>query len=905
MIANFTIYGERCSGTNYLEECVKANFNVNYVTKYGHKHFFGFSDLSNSDDTLFICIVRDPLKWINSFYRVSNHLIDVNCHSIDNFLTNPIVSFEKNPISLNGQKDQGKELETDRNIFTKEPYKNIFELRHVKNKYLLEVLPTLVDHCIFIRYEDLMDNFEKTMNAIRAKGLVPLSSATNSFPIKIDTTKPIKCWMNLGKKQDEIDADKILNHSNFIKKYDYQLGYLADDINNDADASHFTFIQGKSQINHDLKQDVTINNSQLSRNDKINKYMKSARDNADCAGFSTLGYYKSHINMLTDFKFFNKTNDGTYIKKIYSDGMYICGCVKNCGKFLKKVLENLHFLSAFFYHYEIIIAYDESTDNSLEILKNMSKVMNLTILYNHNTSEIRVENISNARNSILDYIRAQTEKKNFKYFVMVDMDDVSAAPLNMNVLHKYLKDPEKWDALSFNQKEYYDIWALSVDDYVCSCWHFEINPKNKAVEVMRKYITNKLNNALCENKLVECVSAFNGFGVYKTDVFIGSKYQSDIRTTLKLISAAQIRKNEQAMQSRFNVTSGHSMCDCEHRYFHLNAKRLNPNIKICISPLCLFGDDVDDLAHITGSIKEAPLLNSEEHCEYVSSWGLLKSCDITPLTHNTAFDLTCPNSTSKPTVIFMESAKLHNLVKIINKVQTRIILVTGDSDATIPGDLFTSHKDFLQFIENDKIVHWFSQNCTATHAKLSPMPIGMDYHTRINTTRWGPKVSPLNQEIQLKEIRNKAKPFWEREYKCYSNHHFSTTTRYGKIDRTSAVKEIPKELVFYEPENNKKDRHISWEKQINFGFVVSPLGNGYDCHRTWEALILGCIVVMKHNAIDQLFADLPVLLVDEWNQVTQELLDATVKEYRNKTFCYKKLTLKYWTDLIKSHQMTK
>ena len=173
------------------------------------------------------------------------------------------------------------------------------------------------------------------------------------------------------------------------------------------------------------------------------------------------------------------------------------------------------------------------------------------------------------------------------------------------------------------------------------------------------------------------------------------------------------------------------------------------------------------------------------------------------------------------------------------------------------------------------------------------------------TSRYPPKVPPLSQETQLKEIRDKAKPFWEREIKCYSNYQFLTNTRYGKIDRTSAMKQTPKEIVFYEPESNKKDRHVSWEKQINYGFVVSPLGNGYDCHRTWEALLLGCIVVMKRNAIDRLFADLPVLLVDEWNQVTQELLDATVKEYRNKTFCYKKLTLKYWTDLIKSHQIVK
>jgi len=51
----------------------------------------------------------------------------------------------------------------DRNIFTKERYKNIFELRYTKLKYMTEVLPQKVKHCIFIRYEDLLDDFENTI----------------------------------------------------------------------------------------------------------------------------------------------------------------------------------------------------------------------------------------------------------------------------------------------------------------------------------------------------------------------------------------------------------------------------------------------------------------------------------------------------------------------------------------------------------------------------------------------------------------------------------------------------------------------------------------------------------------------------------------------------------------------
>ena len=41
MLKNVVIYGERCSGTNYLEELLSLNFEVSWIEhKYGWKHFF-------------------------------------------------------------------------------------------------------------------------------------------------------------------------------------------------------------------------------------------------------------------------------------------------------------------------------------------------------------------------------------------------------------------------------------------------------------------------------------------------------------------------------------------------------------------------------------------------------------------------------------------------------------------------------------------------------------------------------------------------------------------------------------------------------------------------------------------------------------------------------------------------
>lgn len=50
-------------------------------------------------------------------------------------------------------------------------------------------------------------------------------------------------------------------------------------------------------------------------------------------------------------------------------------------------------------------------------------------------------------------------------------------------------------------------------------------------------------------------------------------------------------------------------------------------------------------------------------------------------------------------------------------------------------------------------------------------------------------------------------------------------------------------------------------------FVLSPAGNGYDCHRTWEAMYLGAIPILRRAHWPFINRNLPVLLVDEWDEL--------------------------------------
>jgi len=227
MLKKYTIYGERCSGTNYLENIININFDVKITWEYGWKHFFGFQDdkLKNSDDTLFICIVRNLPDWIKSFYRDMHHLplkYKNNMseeEKIDEFLNKEFWSFNDD----NMNRDTKKEHMIDRNIYTGERYKNIFELRHTKIKWILEDLPNKVKNCIFIRYEDLINDFDKTLLKIKDKGFEVKKNI--NFPLNTNNYKN-NPKIKFIQKKNSISTELILNNPNLIPLYEEKLNNI-------------------------------------------------------------------------------------------------------------------------------------------------------------------------------------------------------------------------------------------------------------------------------------------------------------------------------------------------------------------------------------------------------------------------------------------------------------------------------------------------------------------------------------------------------------------------------------------------------------------------------------------------------------------------------------------------------
>lgn len=233
MITKYTIFGERCSGTNYIYNIMQLNFNLIFTNEYGHKHFFGFDKYKDSDDTLFIGIVREPFSWANSFYRDKHHLRGEITKSVDKFLNTEVRSYSSpasfktfisRELGSNIPNSTDKEIIADRNAFTGEPFKNVMELRHYKLKYLIEEMPMRVNNYILIRYEDLRDNFEETIESIRNKFSLKIK---NNIDYPVNTTQ-YKKTNRTYKLIDKIimNRELIESHLDFNIQCEKQLNYL-------------------------------------------------------------------------------------------------------------------------------------------------------------------------------------------------------------------------------------------------------------------------------------------------------------------------------------------------------------------------------------------------------------------------------------------------------------------------------------------------------------------------------------------------------------------------------------------------------------------------------------------------------------------------------------------------------
>jgi len=267
----------------------------------------------------------------------------------------------------------------------------------------------------------------------------------------------------------------------------------------------------------------------------------------------------------------------------------VCCCltVRNCGRFLPLIFENLELLSKEFSGFHVVFVYDNCCDNSESLLNSYkeSSAHPVYVIHNiGNNSSLRTERIASSRNKCLDIVYNTIQ--NIDYHFMIDADDRNIKKWNVQIIKDCFQN-DTWESISFNREKYYDIWGLMYDNIKQHCWGYK--PSQPIVTYMENDITKKLNK-MQNDELFECFSAFNGFAIYRTPVFKDILYDGNYFHIKTLISDDERRETVLFLQTKLNIgdlciNEEYSEC-CEHLYYHISAIQ-QKNARIRISKHCL------------------------------------------------------------------------------------------------------------------------------------------------------------------------------------------------------------------------------------------------------------------------------------------------------------------------------
>lgn len=275
-----------------------------------------------------------------------------------------------------------------------------------------------------------------------------------------------------------------------------------------------------------------------------------------------------------------------------------------------------------------------------------------------------------------------------------------------------------------------------------------------------------------------------------------------------------------------------------------------------------------------------------------------------------------PERVKSGDIVWVEPVSLQRFsTEYLPKINHPFVLVLTHGDEAFPS-CFQDKIDVEKLINDPRVLHVFAQNCDykGNSTKVSPLPIGLDLHTMENRKEGAfgeQKTSAKEQEKKLEQILAGLKPTSQRKKRAFVDFQLKNTMKgYNKMhlvfheDREAIFKKImPSGVV--DVSSTRVPRNELWKKKGEYAFSICPPGNGYDTHRAWEDLILGCIVIVKSSPLNPLYEGLPVVIVNDWSEVTEENFTKWQEQYgdafTNPNY-RERLSHKYWMNKIKAER---
>lgn len=155
----------------------------------------------------------------------------------------------------------------------------------------------------------------------------------------------------------------------------------------------------------------------------------------------------------------------------------------------------------------------------------------------------------------------------------------------------------------------------------------------------------------------------------------------------------------------------------------------------------------------------------------------------------------------------------------------------------------------------------YSVNVTSETPTLRALPIGLE-NARLNNNG---RLSYYLDGLEEPHSKDRPRP-------VMSSFHVSN----NPLVRQPAAELFRASRFGFDGHSWKRKEYRDVLKQTCF--VISPPGNGPDCHRTWEAIYMGAVpVVLKEHLGRSLWEGMPILAVDSY----QDFVDMSDDALRN------------------------
>jgi|ETNvirenome_6_85_1030632.scaffolds.fasta_scaffold00873_9 hypothetical protein len=185
---------------------------------------------------------------------------------------------------------------------------------------------------------------------------------------------------------------------------------------------------------------------------------------------------------------------------------------------------------------------------------------------------------------------------------------------------------------------------------------------------------------------------------------------------------------------------------------------------------------------------------------------------------------------------------------------------------------------YLPFLNHHRIIKWYAQNANFEHSRLTSVPLGL------SNSRW------LHGNVE--DVKEVVADDTSKQHLVHMNFDLSTNPekRTPVFDRF-----VNQDYVLHTDPKPFKEYLYDLK---GCKYTLSPPGAGNDCHRTWEAIIVGTIPIIEKTHNMSFYEGLPVLMVDDWSNVTLDLLEEKYEEIIDKKNNTSYTELQHWVEEI-------